>query len=43
MREASEPHPKVEFRDGTAEVTNLADASVDLVTNFQAFHYLINT
>ncbi|MBR8838517.1 MAG: class I SAM-dependent methyltransferase [Stigonema ocellatum SAG 48.90 = DSM 106950] len=39
MRKAAEPHPKVEFRDGTAEVTHLADASVDLVTCFQAFHW----
>ncbi len=39
MREAAEPHPRVEFRDGTAEVTNLPDASVDLVTCFQAFHW----
>lgn len=39
MREAAESHQKVEFRDGTAEVNNLADASVDLVTSFQAFHW----
>ncbi|MBF2004664.1 MAG: class I SAM-dependent methyltransferase [Chlorogloeopsis fritschii C42_A2020_084] len=39
MREAAEPHPLVEFRDGTAEFTNLSDASVDLVTCFQAFHW----
>ena len=39
MREAAEPSPRVEFRDGTAEVTNLRDASVDLVTCFQAFHW----
>jgi len=39
MREAGEPDPLVEFRDGTAEVTNLRDASVDLVTCFQAFHW----
>ena len=39
MREAAESHQKVEFRDGTAELTNLADASVDLVTSFQAFHW----
>ncbi|MBD2774564.1 methyltransferase domain-containing protein [Iningainema tapete] len=39
MREVAEPHPRVEFRDGTAEVTNIADASVDLVTCFQAFHW----
>ncbi|MBW4559585.1 MAG: class I SAM-dependent methyltransferase [Mojavia pulchra JT2-VF2] len=39
MREASEPHPLVEFRDGTAEITNLPEKSVDLVTCFQAFHW----
>ncbi|MGH7999165.1 MAG: class I SAM-dependent methyltransferase [Brasilonema sp.] len=40
MREAAEPFPLVEFRDGTAEVTKLSHASVDLVTCFQAFHWL---
>jgi SAM-dependent methyltransferase len=39
MREAASPHPLVEFRDGTAEATNLPSASVDLVTCFQAFHW----
>jgi SAM-dependent methyltransferase len=39
MREAAEPHPNVEFRNGSAEITNLPDASVDLVTCFQAFHW----
>lgn len=39
MREAASPHPLVEFRNGTAEATNLPDASVDLVTCFQAFHW----
>ncbi|MCF2147412.1 class I SAM-dependent methyltransferase [Desmonostoc muscorum LEGE 12446] len=39
MREAAEPHPLVEFRDGTAEFTNISDKSVDLVTCFQAFHW----
>jgi SAM-dependent methyltransferase len=39
MREAALPHPSVEFRDGTAEATNLPDASVALVTCFQAFHW----
>ncbi|MDZ8184750.1 MAG: class I SAM-dependent methyltransferase [Nostoc sp. ChiSLP02] len=39
MREAAEPHTLVEFRDGTAELTKLADESVDLVTCFQAFHW----
>ncbi len=39
MREAGEPHLLVEFREGSAEATNLPDASVDLVTCFQAFHW----
>ncbi|MEP0797438.1 class I SAM-dependent methyltransferase [Trichocoleus sp. DQ-A3] len=39
MREAASPHSLVEFRDGTAEVTNLPNASVDLVTCFQSFHW----
>ena len=39
MREAALPHPLVEFRNGTAEATNLPDASVNLVTCFQAFHW----
>ncbi len=39
MRDAGQPHPLVEFRDGTAEFTNIADKSVDLVTCFQAFHW----
>ncbi|MDJ0737567.1 MAG: class I SAM-dependent methyltransferase [Nostocaceae cyanobacterium] len=39
MREVSEPSPGIEWRDGTAESTNLPDASVDLVTCFQAFHW----
>lgn len=39
MRAAASPHPLVEFRNGTAEATNLPDASVDLVTCFQAFHW----
>ena len=39
MREAASPHPLIEFRDGAAETTNLPDASVDLVTCFQAFHW----
>ncbi|MDF5721768.1 MAG: class I SAM-dependent methyltransferase [Rhizonema sp. PD37] len=39
MREAAELSPGVEFRDGTAEATHLPDASVDLVSCFQAFHW----
>ncbi len=39
MRAAAAPHPLVEWREGTAEATGLADASVDLVTCAQAFHW----
>lgn len=39
MREAALPHALVEFGNGTAEATNLPDASVDLVTCFQSFHW----
>ncbi len=39
MREAAEPHPRVEWIAGTAEWTGLDEASVDLVTAFQAFHW----
>lgn len=39
MREAAETHQNVEWKEGTAEATNLPDASVDLITSFQAFHW----
>ena len=39
MRQVARSHLLVEFRDGSAEDTNLADAAVDLVTCFQAFHW----
>lgn len=39
MRKAATTHPLIEFRDGTAEATQLSDKSVDLVTCFQAFHW----
>lgn len=39
MRQAAEAHPLVEFREGGAEDTGLDDASVDLVTCFQSFHW----
>ena len=39
MREAAEPHPRVEWIAGTAEWTGLGEASIDLVTAFQAFHW----
>jgi ubiquinone/menaquinone biosynthesis C-methylase UbiE len=39
MSKAALPHPLVEFMDGSAENTGLSDASVDLITCFQAFHW----
>ncbi len=39
MREAAEAHPRVGFRDGTAEALGLPSASVDLVVCAQAFHW----
>ncbi len=39
MRGAIQKNGKIEVSDGTAEDTNLPDASVDLVTCFQAFHW----
>lgn len=39
MRAGAEPHPGVEWRDGTAEATGLGDGSVDLVLCAQAFHW----
>ncbi len=39
MREAAQAHPGVEWVDGTAEATGLAEASVDLACAFQAFHW----
>lgn len=39
MRQAADPHPLVDFFDATAEATNLPEASVDVLTSFQAFHW----
>ena len=39
MREAAQAHPRVEWIAGTAESTGLDEASIDLVTAFQAFHW----
>ncbi len=39
MRDAAEPHPGVQWIDATAEATGLNEASIDLVTAFQAFHW----
>jgi SAM-dependent methyltransferase len=40
MRQAAEPHADVEYLDATGESTGLEEASVDLVTAFQAFHWV---
>jgi len=39
MRAKAEPAAHVTWVDGSAEKTTLADASVDVVTAFQAFHW----
>lgn len=39
MRAAAEPDPRVTWIDGTAEVTTLPDASVDLAVALQAWHW----
>lgn len=39
MRDAAGSPSLVEFHEATAERTNLPDASVDLLTSFQAFHW----
>ncbi|HEY9623372.1 MAG TPA: class I SAM-dependent methyltransferase [Crinalium sp.] len=39
MRDAAQPHPRVQFRDGTAEHTGLPDQSVDIITCCQSFHW----
>jgi SAM-dependent methyltransferase len=40
MRAAAQPHPKVTWVDGIAERTSLPDASVDVITAFQAWHWV---
>src|SRR5262245_64002535 len=40
MRGAAEPHPRVEWQDGTAEATGLPGGSMDLVVCAQAFHWV---
>ncbi len=42
MRSAAKPHPRVVWRNATAELTGLEDASVDAVTICQAFHWFAN-
>jgi SAM-dependent methyltransferase len=39
MRSAAEPDARIEWVDGTAESTTLADRSVDIVGAFQAWHW----
>ncbi|HVA36651.1 MAG TPA: methyltransferase domain-containing protein [Candidatus Dormibacteraeota bacterium] len=39
MRRAAAEHPRVVYREGTAERTGLDGRSVDLVTAFQAYHW----
>jgi SAM-dependent methyltransferase len=39
MRGAAEGHPGVEWRDGRAEATGLANGSVDVVVCAQSFHW----
>ncbi len=39
MRASAEPHARVRWRDGMAEMTGLDDASVDAVVACQAFHW----
>lgn len=39
MRAAADPHPRITWRDATAQQTGLGDASVDLATVCQAFHW----
>ena len=39
MRAAAEPHPRVEWREGSAESTGLEIESVDIVVAAQAFHW----
>jgi len=40
MREAAKPDPRIDWIDGTAEATTLADASVDVVAAYQAWHWV---
>jgi SAM-dependent methyltransferase len=40
MREAAAPDERVKWVNGTAEATTLANASVDIVTAFQAWHWV---
>lgn len=37
---STEPHPRIDWIGGTGEDTGLANASIDVITCFQAFHWL---
>ena len=39
MRSSADPHPRVTWIEGTAEQTNLADRSVEIVLCAQSFHW----
>jgi SAM-dependent methyltransferase len=39
MRDQAEDHPRIDWMDGTADDTGLADRSVDLVVACQSFHW----
>ncbi|MBI4781353.1 MAG: class I SAM-dependent methyltransferase [Oscillatoriophycideae cyanobacterium NC_groundwater_1537_Pr4_S-0.65um_50_18] len=43
MRKVAVPHPLVDYREGTAEQTGLADGAVDLVLCCQSFHWFNKT
>jgi SAM-dependent methyltransferase len=40
MRDAAKAHARIQWIDATAEHTTLADGSVDVVTAFQAWHWV---
>jgi SAM-dependent methyltransferase len=40
MRDAAQPHRRVQWIDGTAERTSLGDSSIDVVTAFQSWHWV---
>jgi SAM-dependent methyltransferase len=42
MRAAAEAHPRVVWREGTAEATGLNDGAVDIATACQAYHWFAN-
>jgi SAM-dependent methyltransferase len=40
MRDAAQADPRIEWIEGTAEHTTLADRSVDVITAFQSWHWV---